>query len=60
MNVICLLMNTLQVLIHSMLNWNLEVLGKLKYPENKPLRAKERANNKLTPHYGINVIHKIR
>ena len=32
-NVIGLLMNTSQVLIHSMLNWNLELLGKQKYPE---------------------------
>ena len=31
-NVIGLLMN-LQVLIHSMLNWNLELLGKQKYPD---------------------------
>ena len=60
-NVIGLLMN-LQVLIHSMLNWNLELLGKQKYPEKKPLRARAReptTNSTHAPHYGVNAIHKI-
>ena len=39
-NVIGLLMNTLQVLIHSMLNWNLELLGKPRYPEKKTSQSK--------------------
>ena len=56
-NVIGLLMNTSQVLIHSMLNWNLELLGKPRYPEKKPLRARA-LDNKLHPHCGVNVIHK--
>ena len=61
-NVIGLLMN-LQVLIHSMLNWNLELLGKQKSPEKKkPLRATAReptTNSTHAPHYGVNVLHKI-
>ena len=60
-NVIGLLMN-LQVLIHSMLNWNLELLGKQKYLEKKPLRARAReptTNSTHAPYYGVNVIHKI-
>ena len=34
-------------------NWNLEMLvfeERVKYPEKKPLGAKERTNNKLDPH----------
>ena len=36
-------------------NWNLELLvfdekGKPEYPEEKPLGAKERTDNKLNPH----------
>ena len=56
-NVIGLLMN-LQVLIRSMLNWNLELLGKQKYPEKKTSQSKgRRTNNKLNPHNMVSMLY---
>ena len=42
-------MNTLQVLIQSMLNWNLELLGKQKYPEKKTSQSKGENQKQTQP-----------
>ena len=58
-NVIGLLMN-LQVLIHSMLNWNLELLGKQKYPEKKNLSEQVPENQQQTqpmPHIMVSMFY---